>query len=199
MVNSARHFAKDPLKNDTDMGNTLVRTLYIDGLRYLLSGLPSDLKSNEIKGLQAAIPDTLVNAQDEEVVFVPGARPETVAQGPPTLLYRATAWTVCYAMLLITFMMPYVRLLLGYAYQYEKEHRIGRRLLESSTATANRLGQRGLRTAQNIFQWNDGMVGDAVNRAVVYGTAGMSGGLRQGIEDAYRAGAFRERKLKTGD
>jgi len=196
MITQAHQHSSDLFKEDDPAVPSLIRSLYIHGVTWLLRGLPSDLTPDETLSLRAALPQPLSPASaNDHALVARGPTGVAMREGPapePTVLQRATASIVFHLVMLVHFLLPYVRLLLGHAFEYERKNRITRRVLNSSVSTVDEISRRSVRVLQAICQMNDGKVGEALNRAVVYGASGITGGVQQGLEDALRSEAFRK-------
>ncbi|KAF2196517.1 hypothetical protein GQ43DRAFT_383111 [Delitschia confertaspora ATCC 74209] len=170
----------------------LTRQLYIHGISYLLRGLPTNLTPEESLSIQAAMPKSIqdlqnsLNAHDRVPSITHTSRSNEPPTQSPSLLHRATAKTVFYIFILLNFLLPYLKLFIGYAYQYEREHKITQRVLSKSVETANDLGQKGIRLSQTVCQMNNGKVGQAINDIALWWLRGLTGGIQQGISEGVR-------------
>lgn len=163
------------------------RHLYIDGVSYLLRGLPHNLSPEETIRLQAAIPTEMVPPQQpvDRVVTRDQAPDHQVAQQEedPTLLHRVVAMVVLQVFLLMSFLWPYVQMTCRGAYQYEREHHISEKLLNQSWTTANVLSKNTMAIVKTVCSWNDGQVGVALEDMIFWWVHGVTGGLRDGVKD----------------
>ncbi|KAF2628734.1 hypothetical protein BU25DRAFT_338746 [Macroventuria anomochaeta] len=176
----------------------LTRQLYLHGMTYLLRGLPSDLTPEELLSLQTATPQSLVNSQADlgSHALVPrSAQNQVQREMPspnPSILHRITATLVLQTFVLIQFLLPYIRIFISHAYQFEREHQITRRVVNGSITTVDDIGRRSLRLSQTICQMNDGKVGQAINEMTIWWVRGVTGGMQQGFEE----GLNRERRVR---
>ncbi|KAF9700263.1 hypothetical protein EKO04_001366 [Ascochyta lentis] len=167
----------------------LTRQLYLHGMTYLLRGLPSDLTAEELLSLQAATPQSLINSQadpDSHALVHRSSQSQVQRDVPAqesSMLHRITATLVLQAFILMQFLVPYVKILLSHAYQFEREHHITKRLVNGSISTVDEVGRRSLRLSQTICQMNDGKVGQAINEMTIWWVRGVTGGLQQGFEE----------------
>ena len=176
-------------QNGADGSATLTRQLYMHGLTYLLRALPNDLTPEERMSLQAAIPthlleppasppsDTLVRLSQSPGV----ARRETLQD--TSLLHRLTAMVVFQAFVFLQFLLPYVKLLIGHAYRFEREHKITHRIVNTGLITVDEIGRRGLKLSHTVCQMGDGKVGQAINDLTFWWIRGLTGGIQEGISD----------------
>lgn len=176
----------------------LTRQLYLHGMTYLLRGLPSDLTAEELLSLQAAIPQSLADSQADPAGYalVPRSTQSQlqhdVSPQDASILHRITATLVLQTFILIQFLLPYIKIFLAHAYQFEREHQITRRLVNGSITTVDDIGRRSLRLSQTICQMNDGKVGQAINEMTIWWVRGVTGGVQQGFEE----GLNRERRAR---
>lgn len=174
----------------------LTRQLYLHGVTYLLRGLPSDLTPEELLSLQAATPQSLADSHADSAGYalVPrstqGQVQHNVAPQDASVLHRITATLVLQTFILIQFLLPYIKIFLAHAYQFEREHQITRRFVNGSITTVDDIGRRSLRLSQTICQMNDGKVGQAINEMTIWWVRGVTGGVQQGFEE----GLNRERR-----
>ncbi|KAK8207847.1 hypothetical protein BKA81DRAFT_359638 [Phyllosticta paracitricarpa] len=164
------------------------RQLYLHALTYLLKGLPSDLTADEKLSIETALPPDAVkvvhvDATSGQLVCSDG---HTRNQPPePSWLHRALASSIIQLFLFLHLLLPYVKLFLSQAYQYEREHRISERLFASSIQTVDELGRRGLRVTNAICQMNDGKVGQAINDLTVWSLRAVTGGIHEGVSEGF--------------
>ncbi|KAF2690051.1 hypothetical protein K458DRAFT_356559 [Lentithecium fluviatile CBS 122367] len=175
-------------RKDDETSTFLTRQLYIHGLTYLLRGLPSDLTPEETLSLQAAIPHSLALIHNEPCAHtvVPFMQEGIVAQGAPqdsSLLHRITAILVFQTFVLIRFLLPYIKVFIGHAYRFEREHKVTQRLVNNGIMTADALRRTSLQLSRTICQMNDGKVGKALNDLTLWWIGGLTGGLQQGIRE----------------
>ncbi|KAG9844036.1 hypothetical protein KCU98_g7724, partial [Aureobasidium melanogenum] len=163
------------------------RQLYIDGVSYLLRGLPGNLSSEETIRLQAAMPSEMMPPQQpvDRAMIRDQAHANQVTQQEedPTLLHRVVAMAVLQVFLLFSFLWPYVQTTCRSVYQYEREHHISEKLLNQSWTTANVLSKNTMAMAKTVCSWNDGQVGVALEDMIFWWVHGVTGGLRDGVRD----------------
>lgn len=103
----------------------------------------------------------------------------------PSWLHRLLASSIIQFFLLLHLLLPYVKLFIGHAYQYERQHRISERLVSSSINTVDELGRRSIRFTNAIFQMNDGKVGQAINDLTLWWLRGVTGGIHEGVSEGF--------------
>lgn len=163
------------------------RQLYIDGVSYLLRGLPQDLSSEETIRLQAAMPSEMIPLQQPaDRIMIRNQTYEnqvTQQEEDATLLHRVVAMVVLQIFLLMSFLWPYIQTICRGAYQYEREHHISEKLLNQSWTTANVLSKNTMAMVKTVCRWNDGQVGVALEDMIFWWVHGVTGGLRDGVRD----------------
>lgn len=178
------------LSQDADETSAiLTRQLYLHGMTYLLRGLPSELSKEETLSLHAAIPGSVTKLFDDPTAhaLVPRSQQTEVAhQGlaqPPSVLHRITATVVFQIFVLFQFLLPYMKLFIGHAYRFERDHKVAQRIVNGSITTVDELGRRSLQLSQTVCQMNDGKVGQAINDLTIWWVRGLTGGMQQGITE----------------
>ncbi|KAH7036256.1 hypothetical protein B0J12DRAFT_582032 [Macrophomina phaseolina] len=168
------------------------RTLYIQALTLLLKGLPCDLSTQEKMSIETSLPPDIV-----KVIHVDISSGQLVCQGKqhvsepqrpppePSWLHRLLASSIIQCFLLLHLLLPYIKLFIGHAYKYERQHRISEKLVSSSINTVDELGRRSIRFTNAIFQMNDGKVGQAINDLTLWWLRGVTGGIHEGVNEGF--------------
>lgn len=115
-------------------------------------------------------------------------------QSQRSVLHRALATSIIKFLILVQFLLPYIKVLLRAAYEYERTHHISEKFLATCVDTVDGLGRMGLKGGGAI--WGSGLVlgvGEAVNWIV----DGVSGGIQEGLgKGMARVGARKEAETK---
>lgn len=156
----------------------LIRSLYINGLGYLLEALPSDLTSDEARSIQERLPERIKPGNTAE----PGenSRLQT-RQDPPSYLHRIIAAVIVYGFILLQFIVPYARALLQSAYRYERNHRIASRVLTAALETADGIGKSANDVSSTLVTLGEGRLGAAVINLVAWLIEAVAGGVYDGV------------------
>lgn len=118
------------------------RRLYVDGVVYLLRGLPNQLSEDETTTLHAALPETLKaeaalsrdDTPDSATNHIEDSRGRRrrrrqQQRGPqrpqPPLLRRLVSVVVFWAFLTLATVLPYAKLFAQQAYAFERRHKLG--------------------------------------------------------------------------
>lgn len=140
--------------------------------------------------LQAALPSSVgqqpVIVHGQELILANNDNNDRTnpIQGPeskPSVLHRLTAAGFLQAFILIQFLLPYVKLFLMQAFEYERKHRISERVVRSSIDTVDGFGRKTGDITSAIYSMNNGKVGQAINECAVWWVRGLTGGIHQGI------------------
>ena len=175
----------------------LTRQLYIDGMAYFLRGLPSDLTVDEAIRLRAALPPQLNNSVQQSGTRLasgsppPTARKEQSAKTTPSLLQRAVTCITLQIIITIAFLLPYIQLLFGQAYRYDRKFRISDRVLAKSVAIADSMGKQTIALAGTVCAMNEGKVGDALREMSVWAVQGVTAGVYEGVGEGMRVVGLR--------
>lgn len=168
MINTA--LAESQLPDE--QSQAFSRQLYIDGVSYLLHGLPSDLAEPEVLQLQVALPEALERPSEIEAIR---RRPQDAS-----ILHRTVAMMIIALCLFLRLAVPYVKYLLATAHSYEDTHHVARKLLSGSVTTLNSFGKRSMEIA------GIAMENELVIRAVAYCVEGVCGGLNEGLMEGMK-------------
>lgn len=178
--------------------------LYVHALTYLLRGLPLSLSAEEELSLRAAIPAPLVSATPRENQLVIHQQIDQSiekhqAEPEASVLHRFVATLTLNVFLIVSFLLPYIQILLRSLYQYDRQHKISERLLSQSLVTADAVGKQSVILASNVCAMNDGKVGEAVREMGVWWVQGVSGGIYEGLGEGMEVlglGAKGRRRVK---
>lgn len=163
------------------------RRAYLDGLSYLLRGLPRDLDTSEVASLRKSLPAPLAEAVPSgKRNGQPGFQKFFHRQkhgGEPTLLQRGMKIAVANVILLVCMIWPYVLILLKQGAHYERKYKVSEQLLGRGIVLVNALGKRSAVVSQVIGKMGDGVVGQVVNGAVAWTVHGVASGISEGLEE----------------
>lgn len=173
--------------NASASSTRLTRRGYIDGVACMLRGLPSELTEEEELSIQEALAASvgLVEIRDEQVAIRQGSRAGVRESRTPltrqSTLHQCIAGVTLYMFLAISFVLPYLQMLLRQAYQFDRKHKISDRVLAQSVVAADMMGKRTITMASSICAMNDGKVGDSMKEIGMYVVQGFSGGIYDGL------------------
>lgn len=185
MVKRARYEA-----SSMDEDEELSRQIYLDGVGYILRGLPEELSSDESAQIAALLPASLVTTGDGSIGRCAHAELHSglISQsGDKNYVYHITAVATLYGVLLAGVLAPHLERLGKAVYAYDQQYRLSARIAKATTSTMAAL-------ATKIYgAVNDGKAGQVVLGMTVYALEGASQGLLDGYTLAVsRAEAYRE-------
>jgi hypothetical protein len=159
------------------------RTAYIDGVAYLLRGLPQDLDETEASMIRRSMPASLADSfpQSVEGVRLPNSR----HAGDRTLLHKAMQLFVARAIIWFSFLWPYILLLLGKAAKYERKYKVCENLVGQGVELANVLGRQSVSMSVAVYNLGDGKVGQLLMDSLAWTVQSMAGGFSDGVEEGW--------------
>jgi hypothetical protein len=188
---STPSYAKD------DIMTAIIRSQYIHSVTLFLRSLPSTLTPAENLNILAAIPQSVLDAQTSQqthtLTRTNQAGLVSSEAHEKTLLSRTTTWLVFRLVLLLQFLLPFIRQFLGHAAQFEHKHQITKRAFNAGVDFGGRFCDICTRV---LYEVNDGAVGEALCSATVYCAESIGGGVKQGISDALQ---MQERRRRRGE
>lgn len=194
---SMRH---SPASNDP-----LNRRLYIDGISYILRGLPSDLTEEEALVLREAAPQTL-HPPKTQLVHQPNTASHTTAQQPrsqaqqaPTLLHRTTSHLTYALILLTTLLLPHLQTLLTTLHNLNVQHRLAARFTAQTSLLFRALIAQLLALMVLVWDANDGALRHACRDFGVWVIRDVCGGVDEGVGRAVGRLGLEGREGKGGE
>ena len=148
------------------------RQLYLDGVGYLIQGLPSDLTYQEKLQLKNALPEPLKISNPPET-----APPR---KRNPSILHRSLASTIVAVCVLLRLALPYIKVFIAGVYSYDRAHHISQRVFAFGIAAADTLGKRSVALASTA------MTNESILGAVTYWVDGIRGGLDEGLDEGLK-------------
>jgi hypothetical protein len=165
--------------------------MYIDGLAYLLRGLPKDISVVEVAVINAALPNALHERGEESKTIGSGLHEPTTR--PQSLLYRTIASSTLYAILALSVMLPYAQSAVEYAWQRERSHHVSERLFQQGSVILQFAGSRISSVVAGVAGLSNEQLGRACCDAGIWLMKDVSGGTSEGIRMAV------ERLQRLGD
>lgn len=163
-------------KSPTDEDDRVFeRKVYIDGLAYLLNGLPQDLDASEAEQIRSSLPIRL--RQDGQGV----ARLDAGSDKPRSILHRLVQAAVMNLICIFHFIMPYVVFIFKLSARMERKYKISEKLVGRGMDAATTLGKQGIILTESICKINDGKVGKALSEAVAWTVDGVTRGISDGV------------------
>ncbi|KAL2838908.1 hypothetical protein BJY01DRAFT_219690 [Aspergillus pseudoustus] len=169
---------------------SLVRSLYLEAVSYLLSGLPEDLTDEEAAKIRSSI------SENVQPLTVP---PHICAVQPParSYLHRLLASSIVYFCLLLQFLMPFIKEVTYHLYRHERSLR----LIERATAFAlyllEQVSRGGVNFGSTVLNMYGGKIGDTASSATSWWVEGVAGGIYEGLEEGMTILGFTKPNTKS--
>ena len=159
----------------------LDRRLYIDGVCYVLRGLPADLTREEALTLRTAVPALVVpETQEASMVQQPTQHPQQPIE-PPTLLHRTISTATFYTLLLLTLLVPYLQALFTALCALDARHNFSARFLTQTTFLLRMLAAQAVAVLAMAWGANDGALRHACRDFGVWMLRDVCGGMDEGV------------------
>jgi hypothetical protein len=175
--------------NGEGLAAVLNRRRYLHGTTYVLRALPADLTRDEILSLQAAGPANMLEVIEGLAVLSQSrlGPPNLTKEGGrsttrcPPILQRLVATMVIQVFLVLQFLLPYVKLLVGVAYRRECEHKFARRIVRNTMRGCRKIVRGSLDLSRSASHLSQGKVERAIKCAMSWCVQGLIVGIKQGI------------------
>ncbi|KAL2871898.1 uncharacterized protein BJX67DRAFT_376751 [Aspergillus lucknowensis] len=149
----------------------VVRSLYVNAIAYLLSGLPEDVTSEEAAIIRGSIPE---NVRRGVTASAPEYR--------PSYLHRLLASSIIYFCVIVQFLMPFIKDILYHLYRHERSLRLMERVVAFALYVAERVGMGSVRFGSAVLNIYDGKIGDTAASATSWWVEAVAGGIYEGLE-----------------
>lgn len=183
------------------------RKAYVQGVAWLVHGLPDDLDKHERTELIRAMPPSLL----EEAHRTPASQQQAATARPLsssssvygyfgggggssvgagvgdagwTLAQRLARAVIVQLLVPLHFLWAYVLLLMGRAVQLEREYKVAEQVVKHSGELGYGVGRGGVRLSGVIYNHGGARVGHLVTNVVAYTADGLVKGISDGIREA---------------
>ncbi|OKL56101.1 hypothetical protein UA08_08665 [Talaromyces atroroseus] len=161
----------------------LVRSLFINGLGYLLDALPSDLTVDEARAIYDHLPES-VRVSVENSAGATTSQRNLASSNSPSYLHRLIATFIVYIFVFVQVILPYLRKLLNLIYRYERKYRLTEKVLATALNTADGANGKG---AHNVGLFlsisNQGKIMTAVGDLIAWLSESVAGGIYEGVNE----------------
>jgi ABC-type sugar transport system permease subunit len=166
----------------TSDGDDLNRRLYIDGISYVLRGLPTDLTREEALTIRTAVPASILPAPQEDSALIqqPTQQPHQPTS-PPTLLHRAVSTTTFYTLLALTLLIPHLQTLFATLCALDARHQFSTRFLAQTSFLLRMLAAQAVAVLAMAWGANDGALRHACRDFGVWVLRDVCGGMDEGV------------------
>ncbi|KAG9504705.1 hypothetical protein J7337_004680 [Fusarium musae] len=156
------------------------RKAFVDGVTYLLKALPQELDEGELRRIQCALPEQ-VNLSDMALTRAePGSQRVRPSQ-PRSIIHRGVQMTVVNLIFFLSFLMPYLLLLVRCAARLERKYKISEKVVGHGVDLVNSIGKQSASLTEAIGQMNDGKVAQALLEVFVWTVDGVTQGISDGL------------------
>ncbi|KAM0225297.1 hypothetical protein ACHAPA_000664 [Fusarium lateritium] len=159
------------------------RKAFVDGVTYLLKALPQDLDEGELKRIQCALPDQ-VTQPDLALTRTDHISNQITPSQPRSIIHRGVQMTVVNLIFVLSFLAPYLLLLVRYAARLERKYKISEKLVGHGVEIVNSIGKQSASLTEAIGQMNDGKVAQALLEVFVWTVDGVTQGISDGIGES---------------
>lgn len=169
------------------------RTAYVDGVAYLLKGLPRDLDETEISLLQRSMPPCVGDRFLDEDEAASAASDAT----SKNVVHSGLLFMLIYVLACIRWAAPYILLFFSQLMRYEREYKVSENVLGTTMA--------GVTVWLGVMRrFGDGVAGQVLSEAFDYTAEGVSGALKDfarevGQSNATAPGLPRRRRPEHHD
>ena len=169
-------------QTSTTPNDPVDRRFYIDGVSYILRGLPKDLTPEEALVLRTATPQSLLPSPQQSVQAAP-TNPYSTSHSndPPTLLHRTTSTLTFYTLLLATLLLPHLQTLLTTLIALDAHHRFSARFYSRTQSLLQNLLSLFQELALKAWEANDGALRVSCRDFGVWALRDFCGGLEEGV------------------
>lgn len=165
------------------------RRLYLDGITYLLRGLPDELNDEERTKLHAALPTTLKDTpRDADGIAAATSAERARTSGARIPYLRLIVQTIVFWIFLaFATALPYLKYTARSAYAFERRHKVGEQFLAQTLALAQLTSSQVLAFICTIWTMNDGIVGRTLTEIGAWCAQNVGEGVRDGLTEAAAA------------
>lgn len=151
----------------------------MDGVTYLLKGLPRDLDACEMKQIQSALPPDL--RSQETLQDHPESDRIMSITSQRSFLHRGVQMAVVNFIFFVHLLIPYFMFLLKQVAQVERRYKVSETLVSHGKEVMNVLGKQSISLTEAISHMNDGKVGQSILDVVSWTIAGVTQGIYDGV------------------
>lgn len=185
-MNNALSESRPPAGQAYPSGDRNERRAYVQGLAWLIQGLPHDLNASERNDLMRAMPGTLLDEMSHRTGgrrLGPSRRGATAPEDR-SLIQRVVAAMVVRLVGPLQFLWAYLIMLLTLAAQMERKYKVTQLVVKHSGELGYTVGKRGVKLSGAIYKNGGARVGAVVTDAAAYVADGLVKGIGDGIREA---------------
>lgn len=148
------------------------RKTLIDGITYLLRGLPNELSPQEREQLRSSLPFDLVDG--------PGIALSINRR--PSLLYRLTNVAVMNTIIMLSLILPYLILLVRVGASLERRYRVSETVAGYGAVMVNTVARTGFTIGDAVWKGHGGRIGPSLLGCLVWTVEEVSRGVTDGVD-----------------
>lgn len=177
-----------------DVDHSNERRAYVQGLAWLLQGLPHELDDHERQDLLRAMPPYLLGETDRHRGGGgrrrPGRHPSSRTagggggDGDRSLIQRVVAALIVQLIVPLQVLWAYLATLLGHAMYLERKYKVTEHVVKHSGELGYAMGKNGVKLSGVIYHNGGARVGAVLTDAVAYVADGVVKGISDGIKEA---------------
>ncbi|KAI0171882.1 hypothetical protein GGR52DRAFT_548126 [Hypoxylon sp. FL1284] len=160
------------------------RKSYIDGVAYMLKGLPDDMDNYELAVIRRALPNGCVpiglHAQLEAPPGAPGW-PRPPSDRAKRFLRSAVQGSVAVVVLFLYFLLSFLALIIRAGADFERQYNVSQHIVSHGVTFATAFGKHSSALGERICAMSDGKFGKAVSDIAAWTLEGVAGGIHDGI------------------
>lgn len=149
-------------------------------MTYLLKALPQELDEGELRRIQCALPEQ-VNLSDMALARAEPDSQRVRTSQPRSIIHRGVQMTVVNLIFFLSFLMPYLLLLVRCAARLERKYKISEKVVGHGVDLVNSIGKQSASLTEAIGQMNDGKVAQALLEVFVWTVDGVTQGISDGL------------------
>lgn len=167
-----------------DESEAFERKAYVDGVTYLLRGLPADLDEYETGLIRSALPSQLTSR--EVVLSRSGAVTPMAGSGlPKSIVHRLVQAIVLNIFLLAHFLLPYIVTILKSAAKVERKYKISEMIVGHGMDCFNAAGKHCGRVAEVVLSASDGRPEQGVSGTFSWAVEEVTRGISDGVGEGF--------------
>lgn len=163
--------------------NATGRQRFLNATTFILRALPADLTRDELLSLQAAGPTCMLRAvqHPNTSTQVRTGLPKQNSSRNLTPFQRIVATMIIQSLIVLQFLLPYIKLFVSRVYMWECEHKLVRQIIKSTMRGCKRAVTiiRGI--SRRVSHLTRGRIEQALKGATVWCVEGLVVGIQQGI------------------
>lgn len=166
------------------------RRAYVQGLAWLLQGLPQELDDQERRDLVRAMPPRLLGEMDRTRGHhrrrggLSSRSTGTTHGGRRSFIQRIVAALIVRLVVPMQFLWAYLMALLGHAIYLERKYKVTEHVVKHSGAFGYTMGKNGVRLSGVIYNNGGARVGAVITDTVTYVADGVFKGISDGVREA---------------